>query len=420
MRKWLTRSILLYFIYGLVVYWYLFIFSGSGVPAPYEGTPADPSTFMSGRELILSQEYSTIRNFLYFVTIPFEWFLLFVFLITGLSRKMQDWSSTSSKIFSLQSAIYFFWLSLFVSILSFPVDWLGYKMSKDYQITTQSFSAWMKDQLIDFWVNYLLMTVIIIVLYALIKRFETRWWLYAWLLSIPFSMFLMFIQPVVIDPLYNDFYPLKNKVLEEKILEIAEKAEIPAEHVYEVNMSEKTNALNAYVTGIGSNSRIVLWDTTLNRLNEDEILFIMAHEMGHYVMKHIYVGIAGYLLLSLVALYFIHLLMRFFIQRYGELLKIKSMKELAAFPLFLLLLGTLTFASSPLSNAVSRYQEKSADMYAIELTNNHEAAISSFQELSRAGLSEVNPPALVKIFRYSHPTMLERILYLEEHGNSTK
>jgi len=420
MRKWLTGSILLYFIYGLAVYWYLFIFSGSGVPAPYEGTSADPSTFMSGRELILSQEYSTIRNFLYFVTIPFEWFLLFVFLITGLSRKMQDWSSASSKIFSLQSAIYFFWLSLFVSILSFPVDWIGYKMSKTYQITTQSFSAWMKDQLIDFWVNYLLMTVIIIVLYALIKRFEKRWWLYAWLLSIPFSMFLMFIQPVVIDPLYNDFYPLKNKVLEEKILEIAEKAEIPAEHVYEVNMSEKTNALNAYVTGIGSNSRIVLWDTTLNRLNEDEILFIMAHEMGHYVMKHIYIGIAGYLLLSLVGLYFIHLLMRFFIQRYGELLKIKSMKELAAFPLFLLLLGILTFASSPLSNAVSRYQEKSADMYAIELTNNHEAAISSFQELSRAGLSEVNPPALVKIFRYSHPTMLERILYLEEHGNSTK
>lgn len=420
MRKWLTRSILLYFVYGLAVYWYLFIFSGSGVPAPYEGTSADPSTFMSGRELILSQEYSTIRNFLYFVTIPFEWFLLFVFLITGLSRKMQDWSSASSKIFGLQSAIYFFWLSLFVSILSFPVDWIGYRISKTYQITTQSFSAWMKDQLIDFWVNYLLMTVIIMVLYTLIKRFEKRWWLYAWLLSIPFSMFLMFIQPVVIDPLYNDFYPLKNKVLEEKILDIAKKAEIPAEHVYEVNMSEKTNALNAYVTGIGSNSRIVLWDTTLNRLNEDEILFIMAHEMGHYVMKHIYVGIAGYLLLSLVGLYFIHLLMRFFIQRYGELLKIKSMKELAAFPLFLLLLGTLTFASSPLSNAVSRYQEKSADMYAIELTNNHEAAISSFQELSRAGLNEVNPPALVKIFRYSHPTMLERILYLEEHGNSTK
>ncbi len=416
MRKWLTRSIILYFAYGLAVYWYLFIFSGSGVPAPYEGTSADPSTFMSGRELLLSQEYSTIRNFLYFVTIPFEWFLLFVFMITGFSRKMQDWSNATSKIFSLQSASYFFWLSFFISIISFPVDWIGYKLSKTYHITTQSFPTWMKDQLIDFWVNYLMMTVIIIVLYWLITRYEKRWWLYAWLLSIPFSLLVMFIQPVVIDPLYNDFYPLQNKELEEKILAIADEADIPAEHVYEVNMSEKTNALNAYVTGIGSNSRIVLWDTTLNRLSEDEILFIMAHEMGHYVMKHIYVGIAGYLLLSLVGLYLIHLLMKHFIQRNGGLLKIQSMKELAAFPLFLLLLSILTFISSPLSNAVARYQEKSADMYAIEMTNNHQAAVSSFQELSRAGLSQVNPPALVKIFRYTHPTMLERIIYLEEHG----
>jgi Zn-dependent protease with chaperone function len=397
------------------MYWYLFIFTGSGIPAPYEGTSVDPSTFMSGRELLLSQEYSTIKNFLYFVTIPFEWFLLFVFLITGFSRKMQDWSNATSTIFSLQSAIYFFWLSLFLSILSFPVEWLGYRISKSYNITTQPFPAWMKDQLIDFWVNYVMMTVIVIVLYWLIKRFEKKWWLFAWLLSIPFSMFLMFVQPVLIDPLYNDFYPLQNKELEEKILAIANKADIPAEHVYEVNMSEKTNALNAYVTGIGSNSRIVLWDTTLNRLNDDEILFIMAHEMGHYVMKHIYVGMAGYLLLSLLGLFVIHQLMKLIIKHYGSLLKIQSIKELTAFPLFLLLLGMLTFASSPLSNTVARYQEKSADMYAIEMTDNHEAAVSSFQELSRAGLSEVNPPALVKIFRYTHPTMFERILYLEEH-----
>ena len=398
------------------MYWYLFVFSGSGVPAPYTETSADPTTFMTGRELLLSQEYSTIKNFLYFVTVPFEWFLFFVLLITGISRKMQEWSDATTRFFSLQSAIYFFLLSLLVTVLSFPVEWLGYRISKAYNITTQSFPAWIKDQVIDFWVNYALMTVIVIVLYWLIKRFEKKWWLYAWLLSIPFSMFLMFVQPVVIDPLYNDFYPLKNKELEEKILAMASEAEIPAEHVYEVNMSEKTNALNAYVTGIGSNSRIVLWDTTLNRLSDDEILFIMAHEMGHYVMKHIYIGIAGYLLASLVGLFSIHLLMRLIIKHFGTLLKIRSIKELTAFPLFLILIGVLTFASSPIVNTVARFQEKSADMYAIEMTNNHEAAVSSFQELSKAGLSDVNPPTLVKIFRYTHPTMLERIVYLEEHG----
>jgi STE24 endopeptidase len=398
------------------VYWYLFVLSGSGVPAPYAGTSADPATFMSGRELLLSQEYSKIRNFLYFVTVPFEWFLLFIFLITGISRKMQEWSDATTRFFSLQSAIYFFSLSIFVTVLSFPVEWLGYRISKAYNITIQSFPAWMKDQVIEFWVNYALMTLIVIVVFWLIKRSEKKWWLYAWLLSIPFSMFLMFVQPVLIDPLYNDFYPLKNKELEEKILAMASEAEIPAEHVYEVNMSEKTNALNAYVTGIGSNSRIVLWDTTLNRLSDDEILFIMAHEMGHYVMKHIYIGIAGYLLASLVGLFLVHLLMRLMIKRFGTLLKIRSIKDLTAFPLFLILIGVLTFASSPIANTVARFQEKSADMYAIEMTNNHEAAVISFQKLSKAGLSDVNPPTLVKLFRYTHPTMLERIVYLEEHG----
>ena len=127
------------------MYWYLFVLSGSGVPVPYAGTSADPATFMSGRELLLSQEYSTIKNFLYFVTVPFEWFLFFVLLITGISRKMQEWSDATIRFFSLQSAIYFFLLSIFVTVLSFPVEWLGYRISKAYNITTQSFPAWMKD-----------------------------------------------------------------------------------------------------------------------------------------------------------------------------------------------------------------------------------------------------------------------------------
>src|SRR5690606_29626111 len=141
--------------------------------------------------------------------------------------------------------------------------------------------------------------------------------------------FLMFLQPVIIDPLYNDFYPLKNKDLETKILNLASQANIPAEHVYEVNMSEKTNSLNAYVTGFGSNSRIVLWDTTLNQLDEDAILFIMAHEMAHYVKKHIYIGIAGYLILTLVGLYLISKIMSFIVKRWGTKLKVSSIHDIA-------------------------------------------------------------------------------------------
>src|SRR5206468_4003663 len=155
-------------------------------------------------------------------------------------------------------------------------------------------------------------------------------------------------------PWYNDFYPLKNKELETKILEMANKAQIPTKHVFEVSMADKTNAMNAYVTGIGSNARIVLWDTTLNRLTDRQILFIMAHEMCHYVEKHIYFGIAGYLLLSLIGLYLANRLMDWATRRWGDELKITDKRDIRSFPLFLLILSILMFTASPLTNLVSR------------------------------------------------------------------
>lgn len=228
-------------------------------------------------------------------------------------------------------------------------------------------------------------------------------------------VFLMFIKPVVIDPLYNDFYSLKDKELEEQILNLAAEADIPAERVYEVNMSEKTNALNAYVTGIGSNLRIVLWDTTLNELEDRETLFVMAHEMGHYVKNHLYFNVLASIALTFFGLYFGAKLFRFVMNRYGTGFSFKSEDDLATLPILLLIFSFLSFAISPVENAVSRHHEKDADLYAIELMEDKQAAIQAFQKLTATGLSEVNPPLLVKWLRYGHPTMLERLIFLETY-----
>ncbi|WP_077211129.1 M48 family metallopeptidase [Bacillus dakarensis] len=414
-RKIGLYGILAYVIYGLFFYWYLFFFADSSLPFEYTGSKADPETFLNERELMLSEEYSKYRNFLFFISTPFEWIFYVLILVTGLSSAFKRWSEQSSKYKLVRTAIYVVWLSFFAFIATFPLSYIGYSLSKSYNISTQTFASWMKDELIDFWINFGTMFIIVAVLYWLMNKSTKRWWLYAWLLSVPFTLFMMFLQPVVIDPLYNDFYPLKDKELETKILELASTADIPAEHVFEVNMAEKTNALNAYVTGIGANSRIVLWDTTLNRLTDDQILFIMAHEMAHYVEKHLYIGIGGYLLLSLVGLYLTSRFMNLIIHKWGKALKIPAVNDIRSLPLFLMILSMLLFVSSPLSNFVSRYQETRADRYAIEMTENSEAGIATFQELTKAGLSQVNPPLLVKIFRYGHPTMLERISMIEEY-----
>ncbi|MGM9968061.1 M48 family peptidase [Rummeliibacillus sp. TYF005] len=396
-------------VYAVGMYFYIFHSGNGEIPNSLKGTVADPAVFMSSHELLLSEDYSKIRNFLFFVVTPLEWLIYLFILLLGLSRLFEKKATSKAKSTLFQTIIYVFWLSLLLYIVMWPMDYYRYQLSKEYGISTQTVSSWVKDGLIDFGVNYMMSVIMMSVIYWLIRKSTKRWWLYTWLLSIPFSIFLMFVQPVIIDPLYNDFYPLQNKELEAKILALADQANIPSDHVYEVNMAEKTNALNAYVTGVGSNSRIVLWDTTLNRLTDKEILFIMAHEMGHYVEKHIYFGIAGYILLTFVGLWLTSKIMDWIILRYGQALKIKKIGDVSSIPLFLLVTSFLMFASSPLSNYVSRYQESRADEYAIKLTEDHAAAVSSFQKLTKAGLSEVNPPLLVKWFRYTHPPMLERI-----------
>ncbi|MGN7479542.1 M48 family metallopeptidase [Solibacillus silvestris] len=408
-KKWGLMAVLVFGLYVIAMYFYFFHGQNSGIPAALQGTAADPGTFLTAQELVLSEELSNIRNFLFFIATPLEWLLYFVILITGISHLFEKWSAGQFRWTIWRTAMYVFLLSLLLFILQFPLDYYRYTLSKSYGISTQLFSSWMRDNVIGFWLDFGMSVIMVMVLYWLIKKSPKRWWLYTWALTVPFSIFLMFIQPVVIDPIYNDFSPLKDKVLETKILSLAEQANIPSEHVYEVNMSEKTNALNAYVTGIGENSRIVLWDTTLNRLTDDEILFIMAHEMGHYLLKDIYINIAVYLFMTLIGLWLIAEILPWMISRYGSILKIKQMGNMNSLPLFLLISSFLVFFSSPLSNAVSRYQEVRADEYAMELVQNPEAAVSTFQQLTKAGLSEVNPSALVKWFRYSHPPMLERI-----------
>jgi len=414
-RKTVGLTLVGYILYALAVTYYIWVGADTSLPAELAGTKADPATFLSNKELMITEEYSKIRNTIYFLTLPVEWLFYFFLLVLGGATAIQGWAEKVTKYRTLQTGIFLFWLTLFSTLIHYPLSYLRYSLSKDYGITVQSYSGWMRDQVVGFWEGILIMWIVVLLLYVLIRKFSKWWWAIAWACFIPLVFFMMYIQPVVIDPLYNDFTELQDKELEEKILDLAAEADIPADRVYEVNMAEKTNSINAYVTGVGGNSRIVLWDTLLTRLKEEEILFIMAHEMGHYDMNHIVIGITGYIVFSFFAFYFFHLTAGKLINRFGSRWKINSLNQLASLPLLLLLVSLLLFLASPVTNAVSRYQEHRADVYAIELTGNAEPAIEAFQEITRSSLSEVNPPALVKFFRYTHPSMVDRISYLERY-----
>jgi len=419
-KKVVKWSLFLYVGFALFIYWYLFGWNHEIIPDMYKGTSADPQTFMDAKELTLSQDYSRVKNLLFFLATPLEWIILLFVLVLGISNRFEKWSKETTKVRVIQVAIYLFYLSLLTTALALPLQWMGHQISIDYGISTQSTASWIKDHVIDFWVNYIMMFLVVSVLLGLIHKFPKRWWLAGWALSVPFTIFLTFVQPVVIDPLYNDFSTLQNKELEEKILSLADQADIPANHVYEVNMSEKTNALNAYVTGIGLNSRIVLWNTTLQQLKDKEILFIMAHEMGHYVMKHIYWGVASYIVLTFVGMYLISRIINMCLRKWGDTLRLSRMACLSIIPLFFLISSVLSFAVSPLSNYVSRIEERAADQYALDMTKDGKAGVKTFQYLSKTSLSQVNPPALVKFFLYTHPPIFERIHAFEQYEKERK
>ncbi|ARI75618.1 M48 family metallopeptidase [Halobacillus mangrovi] len=414
-KKFVIWTLVLFSLYGLLLGLYLFQWADFGVPDAYKGTAADPTTFMTDRQLELAEDYSRYKDFLSFITEPLEWVIYLGVMVFGISLIFKQFSEQASRFKIIQIPLYVLLLQTVTTIILFPFDYISRRLSISYGISTQSFSSWMRDELIGFWVGFVIMAILITVLYWLMNKFRKRWWLYAWMLLVPFLVFMMFIQPVVIDPLYNDFTELQDKQLEEKILGLASQADIPAERVYEVNMSEKTNSMNAYVNGIGSNLRIVLWDTTLNRLKDNEVLFIMAHEIGHYVMNHLYMNLLGVIASSFVGLFLAYHLMHYTMRKWGEKWKVKDVSDIAALPVFFLLLSLLSFIASPVELAISRNAEKAADEYAIQMTEDPEAAVGSFQELTVNGLSEVNPPALVKYLRYGHPTMMERIHMLEQY-----
>lgn len=418
MKKTAWWFIGIYLVYMAVMALYLFKWSSYGVPPKFQGTAADPQTFMTAKQMTLSEHFARIKDWLYFISVPFKWGIYLFVLIFGFSRWLRTRSEDVSRFSIVHTAIYVLAFSVLSWILTFPIDWFSHHISVSYDVSVQSFSSWLRDSLVSFWIDWLITLVTVIVIFFFIRKMPKRWWLPVWLLSIPFTLFLMYLQPVVIDPLYNDFYTLQSGHLKTEILDLAAKANIPAHNVYEVDMSKKTSTMNAYVNGIGNHLRIVLWDTTLNKLSDKQVLFVMAHEMGHYVMHHLVWGMIGSIIMTLVGLYFASYLLRWIVGRWGYHLGIKHPGDLAALPIILLIFSVLTFAASPLENVVERHYEHQADQYALHMTQDPQAGISGYQKLTVNSLSDVNPPRLVKWFLYNHPTMLERISNFENYQKS--
>jgi Zn-dependent protease with chaperone function len=225
------------------------------------------------------------------------------------------------------------------------------------------------------------------------------------------------LGPVLIAPLFNTFEPLQDASLRGEILQMARSHGIPADEVYEADASRQSTHNNAYVAGLLGTERIVLFDTALRHFSRREIRFIMAHEMGHYLLGHVWKYVAFASIFIVAGLYLVDRLTRRVIARHPGL-GVESVEQPAVLPLALLILSLTALPALPALTGFSRHQEHEADRLGLEITRDPEAAASVFIKFGRDDLGEFEVNPWVEAILFSHPSLGRRIRYAQEFSRS--
>lgn len=338
------------------------------------------------------------------------------FLFTGASARLGRWAGRIGRSWYGTIAVYLAAYLSLVFLIELPWNYLrGFVRSHAYGLSVQSLPQWLGDALKGLGVEIVGAVLFGWVPFLLMARSPRRWWLWTSGLYIPFVLFGVMIKPVWIDPLFDEFGPMRDRALESRILDLASRAGIEGSRVFEVDKSRDTTTVNAYVTGLGGTKRIVLWDTLLAKLDEPEILVIVGHEMGHYVLGHVIRSALLSASVVLIGLYAIHRLASGLIVRFRDRFGFDRLADVASVPLILLLVQVVSLVATPVVYTYSRYQEREADRFALELTRDNHAGAMSFVKLQRENLGYPRPGLFYKIWRSTHPTYGERIDFFNSY-----
>ena len=374
-------------------------------PAPAETGPVSvpPAT----EKALL---YYRSGNVLWGVDVALGFLIPIAFVFTGFSARLRDGARKIGRNWFFTLVVYFVFFSLIYFVIALPwAYYIEFVRQHDYGLSNQTLGKWFSDSLKGLMVGLVMGALFLWVPFLLLKKSPHRWWLYTSILAVPFLFLMIVVAPIWIDPLFNDFGPMKDRGLEQRILALADRAGIEGSRVFEVNKSVDTKAVNAYVTGFFGTKRIVLWDTIIAKLTPPELLTVMGHEMGHYVLGHVPKTVAFFAVLILVTLYLAHRTAGFFFARHRERMGFDSLADAAALPLLLLLTNMFSFLASPIALAYSRHNEHESDRFALEITRDNHAFGVAFVKLQTENLGNPRPGLLYVLWRASHPPIGERI-----------
>ena len=353
--------------------------------------------------------HSRIRDTLYFAGFAYSLGVTALILLSGMSRRMRDLAAALTKKPFVTAMVYIVFLVMVTTVLEFPLTYYSsFVVPHQFDLTDQPLSGWLVDEAKELAVGTLIAALIGALALLGIRKIR-RWWLALWIGSIPIVIFFIIIQPVVLDPIFNKFEPLKNAHLRQELLDLASRAGIEGGRVYEVNKSKQTKTMNAYVNGIGPTARIVMWDTLLSKMSEEEVLAVMGHEMGHYVLKHIWKGLAFTLALAFGVFFTLQWAHDRGLQRWGPKWGITGKGDPASVPWILLIVSVISFLLSPIGSAYSREIEHEADIFGLEVTRLNEPMATAFVKLAEDSKRDPSPHPFIEFWMYSHPPISKRI-----------
>lgn len=304
-------------------------------------------------------------------------------------------------------ALFVFAYMVIMLLWSLPVHIAGYLLEHHFGFSRQTPAGFVMDS-----IRGLLVSLILIPLiwgtYWLQAKQPRRWWLFLWALALPLLCTESVLQPILIAPLYNRFTPLPAGRLRTDLLALAAHAGITNAHIFVADTSKRTTHVNAYVTGIGPTTRIVIEDTGLRLLPEDQILAMMGHEMGHYVERHVWILLFSNVLGAGGILWLIAKLLPRLIFRKRRVYRLKGINDVAALPLVLLTLYLILELQMPVANALSRYLEHRADAFGLQTTHLNMASARLYVGFAERDYSDPDPPLLLHLWFGSHPTLKQR------------
>jgi len=358
-----------------------------------------------------SRRYNRIKRWMGVSDFALGLVFLIVLLALGWTGMLRDLAyREASQNYSLAVFLYVSMLMLISKAIGLPLDYYGFRLEHRFHLSNQRLRSWLWDELKSLLIGLVLATIVVELVYLLLRQVPQHWWLIAWAVFLGFMVLLAQLAPVLLFPIFYKFEPLENEELKRRLIVLSERAGTRVRGVYRWHLSEKSKKANAALTGLGATRRIILADTLLDNYSNDEIEAVLAHELGHHVHRHILKSIFVQAAITFFGFWLANEVLRYAVDRRHLF---ETMADFANLPLLILVSTILSFLLMPALNAYSRFNERQADRYCFESVASVEPFISSMNKLAEQNLAEKTPSRWVEWFFHSHPAITKRVAAAE-------